>query len=152
MIQLVRDHQQQFLNYLSVSDVVAKGAEVGGERGDADAKLVDALPFLEGEVAEFSAELLRAGITRAFVADLQVLDCVPRLLHRALDSKGALELGWYRAQEPGHRLSVVMVLILVLGDAIVDGVPDSEGLEVHLNDQGPIRIVSPGQHRPRDVR
>ncbi|XP_066356854.1 uncharacterized protein [Miscanthus floridulus] len=89
LVQPFRDHLQQLLHYLSVGDVVAEGAEVGGEHGDADAELVDALSFLEGEVAEFPAELLRAGITRAFVADPQVLDRVPRLFHRALDGEGA---------------------------------------------------------------
>ncbi|XP_066347931.1 uncharacterized protein [Miscanthus floridulus] len=154
LVQPFRDHLQQFLHYLSVGDVVAEGAEVGGEHGDADAELVDALPFLEGEVTEFSAKLLRAGVARAFIADPQVLDRVPRLFHRALDGEGAPELGGYRAQESGHRLSVVVVLIFVgvLGDAMVDDVPDSEGLEVYLHDQGPFRIVGPGQHRPRGVR
>ncbi|XP_066337230.1 uncharacterized protein [Miscanthus floridulus] len=154
LVQPFRDHLQQLLHYLGVGDVVAEGAEVGGERGDADAELIDALPFLEGEVSELPAKLLRAGVARAFVADPQVLDCVPRLFHRALDGEGAPELGGHRAQKPGHRLSVVVVLIFVgvLGDAMVDDVPDSKGLEVHLHDQGPFRIVCPGQHRPRDVR
>ncbi|XP_066354654.1 uncharacterized protein [Miscanthus floridulus] len=97
LVQPFRDHLQQLLHYLSIGDVVAEGAEVGGERGDADAEPVDALPFLEGEVTEFPAELLRAGVARAFVADPQVLDRVPRLFHRALDGEGAPELGGHRA-------------------------------------------------------
>jgi hypothetical protein len=35
---------------------------------------------------------------------------------------------------------------------MVDDVLDTEGLEVHLHDQGPFWIVGPSQHRPRDVR
>jgi hypothetical protein len=50
-------------------------------------------------------------------------------------------------------LSIVVVLdfVGIVRDAVVDGVPDAESLEVHLHDQGPFRIVGPGQHRPRDV-
>jgi hypothetical protein len=51
-------------------------------------------------------------------------------------------------------LSIVVVLgfVGIVGDAVVDGVPNTEGLEDHLHDQGPFRIVGLGQHRPRDVR
>ena len=60
---------QQLLHYLRVGDVVAERSEVGGERGDADAELVDGLPLLEGDSVELLAELLRAGVARALVAD-----------------------------------------------------------------------------------
>ncbi|XP_066375367.1 uncharacterized protein [Miscanthus floridulus] len=150
----VRDDLQQLLHYLCVCDVVAEGAKIGGERGDADAELIDGLPLLEGESAEFPAELLRTGVVRTFVADPQVLDRVPHLLHGALPGESTPELGRHRAQESCHRLSVVVILVFVgvVGDAVVDSVPDTEDLEIHLHDQGPFRIISPGQHRPRDVR
>jgi hypothetical protein len=53
--------------------VVAEGAEIVGERGDADAKLVDGLASLEGDVAEVPPELLRAGVARALVPDRMFL-------------------------------------------------------------------------------
>jgi hypothetical protein len=65
LIQPIRHHVQQLLYYLSVGDVVAEGAEIVGEHGDADAELVDGLASLEGDVAEVPPELLRAGIARA---------------------------------------------------------------------------------------
>jgi hypothetical protein len=69
---------------------------MGSERGDADAELGDGLPFLEGEGIEFPPELLRTGFARAFVADPQVLDCVPGFLHGGLPGQRALEIGWNR--------------------------------------------------------
>jgi hypothetical protein len=69
LIQAPWDHLQQLLDYLDVADVVAEGAKIGGERSDADTKISDGLPFLEGEVGEIPAELLRSRITRALVAD-----------------------------------------------------------------------------------
>ena len=47
MIQPDRDHLQQLLNHLGVGDVVAEGAEVGGERGDPETELGDGLPSLK---------------------------------------------------------------------------------------------------------
>ncbi|XP_066383636.1 uncharacterized protein [Miscanthus floridulus] len=93
----VRDDLQQLFHYLRVGDVVAEGVKIGGERGDADAELVDGLPLLEGESAKFPAELLRAGVARAFVTDPQVLDRVPRFLHGALPGESTPELGRHRA-------------------------------------------------------
>jgi hypothetical protein len=46
---------------------------------------------------------------------------------------------------------VVLIFVGIVGDAVVDSVPDAEGLEVHLHDKGPFQIVSPGQHRSRDI-
>jgi hypothetical protein len=47
---------------------------------------------------------------------------------------------------------VVLTFVGVFVDAEVDGVLDTECLEIHLHHQGLFRIVSPGQHRPRYVR
>jgi hypothetical protein len=130
-------------SFLTVSDVVAKGAKIGGESSDADPEVSDGLPFLEGEVGEVPVELLRARITCALIADPERPDRVPGLLHGVLRGEGAPEFGWNRTQEARHRLSVVVVLVFVgiVGDAVMDGVPDAEGLKVHLHDQGPFRIV-----------
>jgi hypothetical protein len=59
LVQALGDHLQQLLDYLDVADVVAEGAKIGGERSDADTKVSDGLPFLEGDVGEIPAELLR---------------------------------------------------------------------------------------------
>jgi hypothetical protein len=47
---------------------------------------------------------------------------------------------------------MVLVLIQVVADAVVDGIPDTEDLKIYLHDQRPLRVVGLGQHRPRDVR
>jgi hypothetical protein len=87
------DYLQHFLHYLGIQDVVPEGAKIGGKRHDADSELGDALPLLEGKYTEFTAELLRAGVARAIVPDLQYLDRVPRLLHAPLAGEGAPHLG-----------------------------------------------------------
>jgi hypothetical protein len=69
LIQAPRYHLQQLLDYLDVADVVTEGAKIGRECSDVDTKASDGLPFLEGEVGENPAELLRSRITRALVAD-----------------------------------------------------------------------------------
>ncbi|XP_066313695.1 uncharacterized protein [Miscanthus floridulus] len=152
--QAFRDHLQELLYHLGVRDVVAEGAEVHGERRDADAELGDGLALLEDERAELAAKLLGAGVTRAAVADSEHLDGVPRLLHGPLATERPPHLRGDRAQESRHGLAVLMVLIFirVFVDADVDGVPDAERLEVHLHHQRPLRVVRPREHRPRDVR
>jgi hypothetical protein len=99
-------------------------------------------------------ELLRASIARAIVPDLQYFDGVTCLLHGSLAGDGAPHLGGDQAQKTRHRLTTVVVLTFVgvFVDADVDGVPDTECLEIHLHHQSSFRIVSPSQHRPRDVR
>ena len=105
-------------------------------------------------VGDVPAELLRTHVARALVTNPERPDRVQGMIYGALHGEGAPEFGWNRTQEARHRLSIVVVLdfVGIVGDAVVDGVPDTESLEVHLHDQGPFRIVGPGQHRPRDVR
>lgn len=47
---------------------------------------------------------------------------------------------------------MVLIFVRIVVDPDVDGVLDLEGLEVHLHDQSPLRVICPGEHRPGDVR
>ncbi|XP_066323148.1 uncharacterized protein [Miscanthus floridulus] len=151
--QAIGNHLQKFLYHFGVGDVVAEDAQVHGERRDPDPELGDGLAILEDERAELAAELLRASVARAAVTDPEHFDDVPRLLHGPLATERPPHLGGDRAQEARHCLAVLMVLIFirVFVDADVDGVPDAEGLEIHLHHQRPFRVVRSREHRPRDV-
>lgn len=76
--------------------MVAKGAKIIGEHTDVDAKLINRLPFLEGDVIEALVELLHAGV-HALIIEMHVLDYVPCILHCVFAGDHALELRGYRA-------------------------------------------------------
>ncbi|XP_021306677.1 uncharacterized protein LOC110431679 [Sorghum bicolor] len=95
--ELLWNNLQELFDYLYILDVVAEGAQVGCECGDADAEVADGFPLLEGESAELPAELLRAGVARALIADPQMLDRILGLLHRVLPGQRVPELGRHRA-------------------------------------------------------
>jgi len=60
------------------------------------------------------------------VADPEDPDSVPCLLHGTADGEGVPELGRDGAQQPRHRLSIIMVLLVrVIVDAVDDDVPDT---------------------------
>jgi hypothetical protein len=56
-------------------------------------------------------------------------------------------------RRPAIALSIVVVIdvVALLPDVVADDVPDAERLEIHHHHQCPFRIVSPCEHRPRDV-
>ncbi|WVZ54275.1 hypothetical protein U9M48_005100 [Paspalum notatum var. saurae] len=93
-------------------------------------KSVTDSPSLKVRLAKFRRSCC-ALASRALVADPERPDRVPGLLHGTLRGESAPEFGWNRTQEARHRLSIVVVLVFVgiVGDAVVDGVPDAEGLE-----------------------
>lgn len=128
---------------LDSSSVSPRAHRLVDDAGEPKRKVVNCLAVTEDDALEITAQLLRVRLVHPAGAHLLRGDRVPCSLGILLFPDSDEHVRWQTTQDGDHGAALLMVGRIPGGD----GLPPAMGLEVHLHQQRPLRVVGVCQHR-----